>query len=150
MEKIFRPAVRMVILKDEKLLLCKMWKIWWLPGWWIKWWEQLYEAFKRESIEELWIKATLDNIIFTQDFIWSKIWKDNIHFLEYFCTVKNNEEFALVLDTYRNSSHSYELQDLQWFSLEEIPETMMPQAFIPVLSSYLRDKLSKTKYISGI
>lgn len=149
-EKTFRPTVRMIILKDNKLLLCKMWKIWWIPGWWVKWWERLDEAFERESVEELWIKAILGNIIFTQDFIWLKIWKDNIHFLEYFCTVKNNEDFAHVLDTYKNSSHSHELQDLQRFSLDKIPETMIPQTFISVLSRYLKGNLSKTEYISWI
>jgi len=150
MEKIFRPAVRMIILKDNKLLLCKMWKVWGLPGWWIDWWEKLEESLKRESVEELWEKAILDKIIFIQDFIWSKSWRNNVHFLEYFCTIKNNKDFYDILNTYKNSSHAHELQDLQWFSLNKIPYSMMPKTFIPVLDDFINGVYSKLKYISWI
>jgi len=75
MEKFFRPAVRFIILKNNKLLLCKMSNVWWLPWWWINWWENFQEAFERESMEELWIKAILDEIIFIQDFLWSRNWR---------------------------------------------------------------------------
>lgn len=151
MDKIFRPSVRFILLKDNKILLCKMWKVWWLPWWWIDWWETFQEAFERESKEELWIKAVLDEVIFIQDFLWSKSWRDNIHFLEYFCTVKNNDDFKEVINTYKNSSHAFELQDLDWFDLDDLPDTIMPKTFIPVLKDFISNINSfRTKYISWI
>jgi hypothetical protein len=61
------------------------------------------------------------------------------HGLEYFCTIKNNRDFFDVVDTYHNSTHAHELNDLNWFSMNEIPETMRPRSFIPVLEKYLKN-----------
>ena len=140
MEKVFRPTSRLVIIKNEKILLCKMWYWWWLPWGGIDWWECVGTALRRESIEELWIAAEFEKVLFMQDFLVEFHDKQtHNHWLEYFCTIKNNEDFFDVVDTYHNSSHAHELSDLNWFLIDEIPETMRPMNFIPVLEEYLKN-----------
>ena len=141
----FRPASRLVILKENKILLCRMWNVWWLPWGWIDIWESIPDALNRESIEELWIKAQFEKIIFIQDFL------VQFHALEYFCTVKNNSDYFDVVNTYHTSSHAHELKDLNWFDLDNIPEDMMPLTFLPVLKKYIKnpEKFS-CEYISGL
>ncbi|MCP4523622.1 MAG: NUDIX domain-containing protein [Candidatus Gracilibacteria bacterium] len=152
MKKVFRPASRLVIIKDEKILLCKMGKIWGLPGGGIDWGENIKDALERESIEELGIKAEFKQIIFIQDFM--MIWEDrqqHNHALEYFCTIQNNEDFSDVVETYHNSSHAHELQGLEWFDFHEIPKTMRPENFPPVLEKYLKNKDNfSCEYVNGI
>ena len=140
MKKVFRPAARLVIIKNKKILLCKMWDIWWLPWGGIDWWECIETALKRESMEELAIAAEFDKVLFIQDFTVELLdLETHNHSLEYFCTVKNNEDFFNVVDIYETASHAYELRDLAWFWIDEIPHTMKPQSFIQVLTSYLEN-----------
>jgi ADP-ribose pyrophosphatase YjhB (NUDIX family) len=151
MNKKFRNAARLVIINDWKLLLCKMWKVWWLPGWWIEWWETIKWALERESIEELWIKAKFDNIIFIQDYLsWFKKWNEGKHFTEFFCSIKNNNDFKDVTSTYLKSSHAFEIQDLEWFDVSNIPEEMMPKSFMPTLKTYLNNKNSWKSFLNYI
>lgn len=140
MEKIFRPTSRLVVLKDKKILLCKMWNCWGLPGGGLDWGESIQTALNRESIEELWIPAVFDKVVFMQDFLvkFHDKQTDN-HALEYFCTVKNNSDYFDAVDTYHNSSHAHELKDLNWFWLDEIPADMKPQEFLAVLKQYLEN-----------
>jgi hypothetical protein len=71
---------------------------------------------KRESVEELGIEATFEKILFIQDFMVKFHDKQtHNHALEYFCTIKNNIDFIDVVDTYHNSTHAHELNDLDWF-----------------------------------
>lgn len=152
MEWKFRPAIRAVILKGNKILLAKMWKIWAVPWGWIDHSETFEQVLARETLEELWVGWRLYKVIFLQDYLnWLKDWGEWTHFLEYFFTIKNNEDFKSVVYTYKEASHAFELQDLKWFSLDEIPKNMMPQAFVPVLKEYLKNKDNfTTKYISWI
>ena len=140
MEKVFRPTTRLVIIKENKILLCKMSNFWGLPGGWLDWWESIQTALNRESVEELWISAVFDKVLFIQDFLVKFHDKKTLnHALEYFCTIKNNSDFFEVVDTYHHSSHAHELNDVNWFWLDELPEEMRPLNFIPVLKKYLEN-----------
>lgn len=140
MDKVFRPASRLVIIKENKILLCKMWYGWGLPGGWLDWWESIQEALNRESVEELWIEAHFEKVLFIQDFMVEFHDKQtHNHALEYFCTINNNSDFFNVVETYHNSTHAHELSDLNWFWVGEIPESMRPLNFIPVLEKYLEN-----------
>lgn len=154
MQKVFRPTVRMAIFNEGKILLCKHARsgIWSLPGGWIDWWETIDEALEREAMEELNIRWTMWHVIFMQDFLVEfNDQKTHNHFLEYICTVKNEADFKDVLEVYKDASHAFELWNLDWFSLDEIPETMKPKAVIPVLKEYLATEGHFTpKYIPQI
>jgi hypothetical protein len=79
-------------------------------------------------------------VLFIQDFLIEfHDMQTNNHSLEYFCTIKNNKDFFDVVDTYHNSSHAHELKDLNWFSLDELPEDTRPLNFFPVLKEYLKN-----------
>ncbi len=148
MDKNFKIAARLIILKNDKILLCEMWDVWWLPGWQVEWWENIIDTLKRESVEELWIEAIFDEVAFTQDYIDID---QNIHCLEYFCLIKNDNDFKQVVNTYHNSSHAHELYDLQWFDMNSIPITMMPQNFLPTLNEIINNRIDfKFRYISQI
>jgi len=140
MKENFRNASRLVVLNEKnELLIVHMWKVWGIPWGWIDFWETILEALERESIEELWIKAEGDKLIFIQDYTDTRKWKYT-HFFEYFWTIKNNNDYKNVLETYKNSSHAFELLEIKWCSLDNLPENFMPKAFPKVLKKYLENK----------
>lgn len=151
MKQIFRPAARLVILNENnEVLLARHKRYWALPGGGIDFWEPISDALCRESVEELNIKAELDQIIFIQDYSEERAWK-NLHCLEYFCTIKNNSDFENVKEEYKKASHAFELEELEWFGVDKMPEKFMPLAFPQVLKQYLESRDNfKTQYISTL
>ncbi len=151
MKKKFRLAWRFIILNEkDEILLVKQKNNWAIPGGGIDFWEDLISTIARESKEELWIEAQMDKIIFMQDFISCKNEKLKHHF-EVFCTIKNNKDFENVIKTYKNSSHSYELRDAKWFSIDNFPENFLPIKLKEVLKNFLKDKNNFcVKYHSAI
>ncbi len=151
MQRYFRPASRLVIINNKnQILLARHKRYWALPGGWIDIWESIETALNRESIEELNVAAQMDKIIFIQDYLDErKEWK--IHSLEYFCTLKNNSDFENVVNTWKDSSHAFELEDLSWFDVNNFPDKFMPVAFPKVIKEYIENKNNfPTKYISWI
>jgi len=146
-----RNATRFVILNDKnELLIVNMWNVWAIPWWWIEFGETILKALERESVEELWIKAIADKLIFIQDYVADRKWIST-HFFEYFWTVKNNQDFYDVLDTYKNSSHAFELVDIKWCKLEDLPKDFKPTAFPKILKAYLENKdCFSCEYVSWI
>jgi len=138
MSQKFRLAGRFVIINEKnEILIVRQKNNWAIPWWWIDYWENLDDNIKRESEEELWIKAQKDKIIFSQDFISSK---KNKHCFEFFCTIKNNDDFKDVENSYKKASHSYELKKIKWVKLEDFPENFKPKIFKKVLKKYLNDR----------
>ncbi len=151
MERFFRPASRLVIVNSKnQILLARHKRYWALPGGGIDIWESIETALNRESIEELNIPAQMDKIIFIQDYLDErKEWK--IHAMEYFCTLKNNQDFENVVHTWKDSSHAFELENLAWFDVENFPEKFMPVAFHRVIKEYIKNKHNfSTNYVSWI
>ncbi len=151
MSKKFRAAGRFVIVNDKnEILLVEQKNNWAIPGGWIDFWENLYEVIQREAEEELGIKAQMDKIVFIQDFISSHKEKPK-HCLEYFCSLKNNSDFENVEKTYKTATHSFELKDVKYFSIDNFPENFKPKAFKKTLEKYLKDKQNfSCEYISGL
>jgi len=151
MKENFRNATRLVVLNEKnELLIVHMWKVWGIPWGGIDFWESIIEALERESVEELWIKADADKLIFIQDYTDTRKGKYT-HFFEYFWTVKNNDDFKNVLNTYKDSSHAFELLDIKWSKIEDLPEKFMPKAFPKILKKYLENKENfGCEYVSGM
>lgn len=147
----FRNATRLVVINDKnELLIVHMWKVWGIPGGGIDFGETIIEALERESMEELGIKAIANKLIFIQDYTDTRKGKYT-HFFEYFWIIKNNEDFFNVLKTYKNSSHAFELLDIKWSKLEDLPKNFMPTAFPKVLKKYLENKENfGCEYVSGM
>lgn len=151
MQRYFRPAARLVILNEKnEILLVRHKRYWALPGWGIDIWESIETALNRESIEELNTPAQMDQIIFIQDYLDERReWK--IHALEYFCTVKNTQDFENVLQNSQGASHSFEYVEIAWFDVNNFPEKFMPIAFPEVIKNYIENKNNfPTKYITWI
>jgi len=149
MKKIIRPSVRAIILNWDKFLVCKMGKCHWIPWWWIDFWETLCEALSRETLEELNIEGRFKEIFFVQDFI--RKWNDwNLyHAIEHFCLIENNVDFFNVLENYKLASHSYEISDLKWCSIYDVPKDFMPVWLLDCLGDYFLDKKGyKCRYIT--
>ncbi len=147
----FRIAARLIIVNDnDEVLIVKMWKQWAIPGGWLDYGEKISDCLNRESLEELWVEAVFDKIIFLQDYIWKVKWKER-HCLEYFCTVKNNSDFLDVETQYKKASHAFELQKVQFTKLENFPEKFMPKALPEVLKRYITNKENfSCEYVSGL
>ena len=151
MKENFRNATRFVVINEkDEILIVNLWKCWAIPWGWIDFWETIVKALERESIEELWIKADADKLIFIQDYTDTRKWNFT-HFFEYFWTIKNNDDFKNVLETYKSSSHAFELLDIKWSKIEDFPEGFMPKAFPEVIKKYLNNKEKfSCEYISGM
>lgn len=151
MDQVFRQAVRCVIVNEEwKILLAKHKNHWAIPWGWLHFWESLFDVVFRESVEELGIAAEMDKIIFVQDYRGELRWKDT-HFLELFCSIKNNEDFRGVEEVYKNASHSFELEHIAWFWVEEFPENFLPLALPRILKKYILNKeLFSCEYVSCV
>lgn len=149
--KNFRNASRLVILNDKnELLIVHMWNVRAVPWGWIEFGETIIEALQRESMEELGIKAIPDKLIFIQDYVWKRKWNQT-HFIEYFWTIKNNHDFENVLNIYKDSSHAFELVDIKWCKIDDLPDDFMPKALPNVIKKYLENKSSFCcEYVSGI
>jgi len=140
MKNIFRPAARFVVINDQnEILLVQHEKHWAIPGWWIDFWENIFDAIFRESEEELGIWAQADKLIFLQDYTGERKWK-RTHFMEYFWTIKNNKDFINVKKTYLEATHAFEIRDVEFFKIEDFPANFMPKAFMEVCKSYIKNK----------
>ena len=127
-----------------------MWKTRAMPGWWIDYGESIPDVVARESEEELWIIAVFDKIIFIQDYLWERK-ESKTHFTEFFCTVKNNNDFSNAIEMTKEASHWHELSDIWWFDISEFPQEFLPTALIDVLKQYITNKDKfQTQYISDI
>jgi hypothetical protein len=92
----------------------------------------------------------MEKIIFIQDFIPHHKEKPK-HCLEYFCSIKNNNDFENIEKTYKKASHSYELLDVKWFKIDDFPENFKPKALKKVLKKYLKNKENfSCEYITGL
>ncbi|MEA3304967.1 MAG: NUDIX hydrolase, partial [Patescibacteria group bacterium] len=124
-DRVFRPAGRPVIFNQQGLvLITKMKDLWAIPGGGLDWGESLATNIARESFEELGVQADIDQIIFIQDYLAEKPplgW----HHLEYFYSIKNNEDFENILETYQTASHTHELDELMWCDIDSFPENFM-------------------------
>ena len=140
MTKEFRAAARLCVFNDNnELLIVRMNNYWWIPWWGIDYWENISDCLNRESIEELWVKAIFGKVLFLQDYLWDVKWEDK-HCLEYFCSVENNSDFEWVETTYTNATHSDELKDVKFCSLDELPQKFMPKWLDEVLKKYVINK----------
>jgi len=151
MENVFRPAARIIVLNEKnEVLIVKVKKVWALPWGWIDFWENMIDALERESLEELWIKAEIKDLISVQDKVAVRKWK-NTHYLLYFWTIKNNEDFKNVLETSKTASHSHELSGMKWCDVDNLPEEFVPKKLPWVLKDYVKNKENfKCVYESSI
>ncbi len=151
MSEIFRPAVRFVIINDKNQILLVRHKTYWAIPWGgVDFWESLADALCRESLEEMNVRAELDEIIFIQDFLWDTPDMKS-HALEYFCSIKNNGDFKNVLEDCKQASHFFEYEEISWFDINNFPEEFMPLAFPKIVHEYVKNNQNfKTKYISWI
>jgi len=140
MKENFRNATRLVVINEKnEILIVKMWKLWGIPWGGIDFGESIEKALERESVEELGVKAIADKIIFIQDYSCMRKW-ELTHFFEYFWIIKNNKDFENTVETYKNSSHAFELSEVKFCKVNDLPETFMPKAFPKVIEKYIENK----------
>ena len=151
MKNNFRAAARFVIInKNNEILIVRQKNNWAIPWWWIDFGESIFEAISREAFEELWVKAKAEKIVFIQDFLWKWKWEDT-QMMEYFCSIKNNKDFENIIETYKSASHSFELIEVKWCSLDDFPEDFLPSCLVEVLARYFKNKEEfSCEYVSGI
>jgi len=152
MQEVFRPAVRWIVVNDKNEVLLVQHKKgnWAIPGGGLDFWENLLDWLKREFMEELGVDIKIGKMIFLQDFLFEKNWK-KAHSLEYFFLIENYKDFEKIKETYQKSSHSFELKDVKFFSLENFPENFKPQNLKKVLQKYFENKQNfNCEYVSGI
>ncbi|MGB2111011.1 MAG: hypothetical protein ACPHY8_03930 [Patescibacteria group bacterium] len=54
-----------------------------------------------------------------------------------------------MVNTWKDSSHAFELEDLAWFDVNNFPDKFMPEAFCEVIKNYIENRNNfSTKYIS--
>lgn len=151
MQNPIRVTARLLIVNDrDEFLLVQMGKIRAMAGGGIEDGESVAVTIAREAEEELGVRAEFDRILYIQDYIAENKGRQQ-HFIDFFCTVNNNEEFAQVTDHYHQATHAHELKNVQWFSLETFPATFMPQNLLPVLAAYLHNRTQTSmQYVSEI
>jgi len=53
------------------------------------------------------------------------------------------------VDTWKQASHAFELDEIAWFDIDNFPEKFMPLAFPKVIQEYIKNKNTfKTQYVS--
>lgn len=151
MQKQFRAAARLVVINDQdEVLIVKMWRYWAIPWGGIDYWENVPDCLTRESVEELGVKAEFEQILFIQDYLGDVKW-EQMHCLEYFCSVKNNSDYKWVEESYKMAEYAHELQEVQFCKLEDFPDNFMPKALPWVLKKYIDERKSfSPEYVSTL
>jgi len=117
MKKPVLIKVRWLILKENKVFLCKLrkWNFYCLPWWTLEPWELTKETLEREFIEELWIKPIIWKLVFTQEFV-NKFWWTTIDF---WYNIENVEDFSKNINLDKNS-HWFELSEIWFYNLDKL------------------------------
>ena len=152
MDWIFRPAARCVIVnkKNEVLLVSDDWIGWALPWWWIDFWENVEDAVRRESLEELWIEAEPERLLCMMDRKRMRKWVLT-HLVVYIWSIKNSEDFENVEKTYYTASHAFESEEVKYFPVDELPTDLVPDWLDWVLKNYVKDRENYNGgYVSGL
>jgi 8-oxo-dGTP diphosphatase len=115
----FRPAAYGIIIKDDKILLCRIFDGYDFPGGGIKKGENIEESLKREIYEETGITTQPDKIITaTEDFFISIESKRKLHsiLLYYLC---KNPEGNISTDFFDNDEKKT-MKEAEWIDLKDI------------------------------
>ena len=112
MEKQYLSS-RWIIIFEWKILVVKhKWSGYYsLPWWKPEWKESMKEAVKRELFEELWIKSTIWELLFINEYSFN--WEKNS--IDFIFEIKNWEDF--FKDKINFSEN--ELDKLSWKKLDE-------------------------------
>lgn len=111
-----RINVRWIIRDWDRLFLVKSKDrdYWSLPWWGLDKWEAAQSCLKRELFEELWVKAQIWDLLFSQEF-YNKPLDSNI--LDLFFDVKVSKWF--IWWCHSNWSHGFELKESEWIDIQK-------------------------------
>ena len=113
-------------INNQKILLLnhasKNGDLWIPPGGGLEYGETIEDALKREFIEETNLKIDLDNFLFITEFI-----DLPLHAVELFYLVKITSGIEKLGKDPESPNHSQLLQDLKWFSIDEIKNIPVEQ-----------------------
>ena len=115
----FRAAVYGIILKDDKILLCRILDGYDFPGGGVKKGESIEESLKREIYEETGIKVQPEKIVTaTEDFFISIESKRKLHSILLYYLCKNPE--GNVSTDFFDDDEKKIMKEAEWIDLKEV------------------------------